>query len=534
MSIEKGVLKESVKRRGKQVKEKSILILFRVLFSRTMITILLLLLQVAAYVGIFRWLSAYSSGFYYVFTGLSVICIVYIINCKENPAFKLAWMIPLCLFPVFGAALYIFIKIDPGSWNLTNRLKRRIEETSGFLQTSNRVRQKIEGECSKLIGVSHYIENINGLPTFDRTEVVYFPLGEDKFEDLKIELEKAEKFIFMEYFIIGKGYMWETILEILKRKASEGVEVRIMYDGMNTIVNLPYNYPKRLKEFGIKAKLFSPIKPLLSTRQNNRDHRKILVIDGKVAYTGGINLADEYINEKLRFGHWKDTAIRLKGEAVRSFTKMFLQMWKLDEVGGEDYRKYIYAPIEEAEEEGNGYVIPYNDDPTNGQDIASTVYLDILYKAKKYVHIMTPYLILDNETVVALSTAAKRGIEVIIMMPHIPDKKYAFYIARTYYMQLIEAGVEIYEYTPGFLHAKSFVSDDDTAVVGSINLDYRSLYEHFECAVYIYKNKVISDIERDFKECLLQCEKITREKYKKFSIITRGLGCVLRLIGPLM
>lgn len=532
--MEKGVLKENVKRHGKQVKEKSILILFRFLFSRTMITMLLLLVQIAIYVGVFRWLSAYSSAFYYIFTGLSVICIIYIINCKENPAFKLAWMIPLCAFPVFGVALYFFIKIDLGSWNLSNRLKRRVDETSEFLHTSERVKEKIDGECSKLIGMSHYIENINGFPTFDRTEVVYFPLGEDKFEDLKLELEKAKTFIFMEYFIIGKGYMWDSILEILKRKASEGVEVRVMYDGMNTLVNLPYNYPKKLKKYGIKVKLFSPIKPLLSTRQNNRDHRKILVIDGKVGYTGGINLADEYINEKVRFGHWKDTAIRLKGEAVRSFTKMFLQMWNVDDEGEEDYGKYIYAPIEEMEEEGNGYVIPYNDDPTNRQDIAATVYLDILYKAKKYVHIMTPYLILDNETVVALGAAAKRGIEVIIMMPHIPDKRYAFYLARTYYMQLIESGVEIYEYTPGFLHAKSFVSDDDTAVVGSINLDYRSLYEHFECATYIYKNKVVADIERDFQECLQKSEKITKEKYKKFSIITRGLGSILRLVGPLM
>lgn len=526
--------RENVKKQGKRVKEKGIVILFRLLFGRTMITILLLLMQIATIVAMFQWMGRYSEWVYYFMTAMSVGFIIYIVNSKENPAFKLAWMIPLCAFPVFGAALFLFVWINPGSFGLQQKLKRRIDETAGLLKTSPVVLKRMENESAELRGMSHYIETMNGFPTFDNTEVVYFPLGEEKYKDLLVELEKAEKFIFLEYFIIGRGMMWDSILDILKRKAKEGVEVRVMYDGMCSLVNLPYHYPKKLESYGIRAKAFSPIKPLLSTRQNNRDHRKILIIDGKTAYTGGINLADEYINEKVLHGHWKDAAIRLKGSAVRSFTTMFLQMWNLDENGSEDYKKYIFAECEEKEDEGNGYIIPYNDDPVNRLDIAENVYLDILNKAEKYVFIMTPYLILDNETVVALSFAAQRGVDVKIMMPHIPDKKVVFYIARTYYTQLLEAGVKIYEYTPGFLHAKVWVSDDMKAVVGSINLDYRSLYEHFECAAYLYKNKEIQKIKEDYMETLSKCVEITIGDYKRFPLLTRVVGRVFRIIGPLM
>ncbi|MBD5544016.1 MAG: cardiolipin synthase [Lachnospiraceae bacterium] len=499
-----------------------------------MITVLLLLVQIVTIVTMFQLVGRVFDWLYYFMTVLSVAFIISIVNSKENPAFKLAWMMPLCAFPVFGASLFLFVWLNPGSFGLQKKLKRRIDETSGLLKTNSRIREKLKNEPAELQGISHYIETMNGFPTFDCTEAVYFPLGEKKFQDLLKELEKAEKFIFLEYFIIGQGIMWDSILDVLKRKAEEGVEVRIMYDGMCSLVNLPYHYPRLLGEYGIKAKAFSPIKPLLSTRQNNRDHRKILIIDGKTAYTGGINLADEYINEKVLYGHWKDASIRLKGSAVRSFTVMFLQMWNLDEVGREDYKKYVFANCDPQEEEGNGYVIPYNDDPVNRLDIAENVYLDILNKAEKYVFIMTPYLILDNETVVALSFAAQRGVDVKLMMPHIPDKRVVFYIARTYYTQLLEAGVKIYEYTPGFLHAKVWVSDDNKAVVGSINLDYRSLYEHFECAAYLYKNKEIDNIKKDYLETLEKCQEITVGDYKRFSLFTRVIGRICRIFGPLM
>ena len=347
------------------------------------------------------------------------------------------------------------------------------------------------------------------------------------------ELEKAEKFIFMEYFIVEEGIMWNTILEILKRKAAEGVEVRFMYDGMCAFDLLPYSYPKKLQKYGINCKMSNKIRPFVSTIQNNRDHRKICVIDGQVGYVGGVNLADEYINEKERFGHWKDTAVLLRGDAVQSLTMIFLQMWDVDMRGVEPYGKYLTKKAD-ALNEKLGYVIPYADSPFDHENVGEEVYFHILNHAKKYVHIMTPYLILYNEMLTTLIRAAKSGIEVIIIMPHIPDKWYAFAVAKTYYKELIEGGVQIYEYTPGFVHAKIFVSDDDTATVGSINLDFRSLYLHFENGVFIYDNPEVQKVEEDFQNTLAKCHKVTVTEVRNRGILMKMAGQVLRLVAPLM
>ena len=316
------------------------------------------------------------------------------------------------------------------------------------------------------------------------------------------ELKAAKHFIFMEFFIIDRGYMWDEILKVLEEKVKEGVEVRVMYDGMCCLMLLPFHYPRQLERKGIRCKMFSPIIPVLSTHQNYRDHRKIAVIDGRCAFTGGVNLADEYINCKVRFGHWKDTALMVRGDAVKGFTMMFLQMWDVTEKKEEDYRKYLSAPAGEAAagRMEKGYVIPYGDSPFDKEQIGEQVYLDILSQAKEYVHIMTPYLILDDGMKDALCYAAKRGVEVIIIMPHIPDKKYAYLLARTYYPELLKAGVRIFEYEPGFVHAKVFASDDEKATVGTINLDFRSLYLHFECGTFLYRNPVIEKIEDTKKE----------------------------------
>lgn len=531
-------MEQKEKRNGlnRRIKRKKtgLRFLWKVVFGRTMVIVLILLVQLYFLFAVFAKMGGYSKIGLTLLQILSVFTVIYIVNSKENPAFKMAWMIPVCAFPVFGTLLFLFIQTNPGNYNLKVRLDRRIDETKKYSRTSEKVQEALKADGGDIDDMSYYIENINFFPTYGNTEAIYFGLGEEKYKDLLKELEKAEKFIFMEYFIIAKGYMWDHILEILKRKAQAGVEVRVMYDGTCTLVNLPYDYAGKLAKMGIQAKAFSPIKPMLSTHQNNRDHRKILVIDGKVAYTGGINLADEYINEIELHGHWKDASIRLTGDAVRSFTTMFLQMWNVSEKGEEHYERYLPATAEKELDKRLGFVIPYNDDPTNRQDVAERVYLDILNKAKKYVHIMTPYLILDNEMVVALSFAAQRGIDVKLMLPHVPDKKIVFYIARTYYKQLMQDGVQIYEYTPGFLHAKVFVSDDEKAVVGSINLDFRSLYEHFECAAYIYKNPVVDEIEKDYQETLKKCQLVTTETYQKIPLLTRALGHIFRVFGPLM
>ena len=325
--------------------------------------------------------------------------------------------------------------------------------------------------------------------------------------------------------------MWGRILSILERKVKEGVEVRLLYDGTCALTKVPYYYPQELEKIGIQCKMYAPLRPVVSTHYNNRDHRKILVVDGRVAFTGGINLADEYINRRVLHGHWKDTAVMVSGEAVRGFTLMFLQMWNVDTRQAEDYPRYLDVTRPVA---APGFVLPYGDRPFDGEMVGEMVYMDILNRARRYVHITTPYLIVDNEMVTALTYAAKRGVEVVLIVPAIPDKKYVYALNQVYYRELIEAGVEVREYTPGFIHAKMFVSDDTTAVVGSINLDYRSLYLHFECAALLYGAAAVADVERDFQATRAVSRTITVEDCRRRKLRWRFFGWILRPLAPLM
>ena len=507
--------------------------LFCVVFSRTGIILLLLLLQFGFMIESFRYLEAYLPYIYGALMILEAMVVIHVINTKGNPAFKMTWMLCVLVFPLIGATFYAMIQLQIGTRFLHDRLSMLRIETEPYMRQDQEIVENLWASKSANAHLSYYLSRQLGFPTYRNTEVKYFPLGEDKFKAMLLELKKARKFIFMEYFIVEKGYMWGSILEVLKEKAMEGVEVRFMYDGMCAISMLPYNYPRQLEKWGIECKMSNPIKPFLSTTQNNRDHRKICVIDGKVAFTGGVNLGDEYINKKVRFGHWKDTAVMLKGDAVQSFTMIFLQMWNVEVRKPERYKKYLTTRWNGLRR-GLGYVIPYADSPFDNENVGEEVYFHILNHAKKYVHIMTPYLILDNEMIVTLTRVAKSGIEVKIIMPHIPDKWYAFAVAKTYYKELIESGVQIYEYTPGFVHAKVFVSDNDTATVGTINLDYRSLYLHFECGVFIYNNPEIDKIEEDFQDTLCKCHKVSLVEVKERSMLTKITGKVLRMIAPLM
>lgn len=507
--------------------------LFHVVYGRTALILVLLLLQIAIIVTMVTRVQQYRGILYGVSTVLSVIVVIYIINDESNPAFKLTWILCIEALPVLGVLFYIYVKTQVGIRYIGKRMTKLRVETKPYMEQKEEVIEAMRSSRLSNTTLSYYLSHQLGFPTYGNTKIEYFPLGEDKFEALVCELKKAEKFIFMEYFIVEEGKMWNTIRSILEEKAKAGVEVRFMYDGMCSITQLPYEYPKVLRSKGIQCKMFAPIKPVLSTYQNNRDHRKICVIDGKVGFTGGVNLADEYINEKERFGHWKDTAIMLKGDAVQSLTMMFLQMWNVNERSVELYENYL-TPMEKEFDRSKGYVLPFGDSPFDNENVGESVYSHVLHHARRYVHIMTPYLILDNEMITTLTYTAKSGIEVIIIMPHIPDKPYAFALAKTYYRELIEAGVQIYEYTPGFVHAKVFVSDDDTAVVGTINLDYRSLYLHFEDGVFLYHNSEIHNIERDFQKTLAKSHKVTLMEVRSRSIWSKMAGQVLRLIAPLM
>mgnify|MGYP002509988208 FL=1 len=507
---------------------------FKIIFGRTLIIILMVVFQILVLLASFLEVRTYFPFIWESMNLLGGILVIFIVNRDEPAEFKASWIIPICLFPVFGAMIYLFVLGNFGGIGLKAKLGRRMRETKGLLAADPEARTAME-ECSaQFRGFAHYMEQSAGFPAYHNTTAVYYPLGEDKFADLCIELQKAEKFIFLEYFIIARGYMWDTVLEILKEKVKEGVEVRVMYDGMCSILLLPYHYPAELKSYGIKAKMFAPIVPFLSTTQNNRDHRKILVIDGKTAFTGGVNLADEYINEEERFGHWKDVAVKITGDAVRSFTVMFLQMWNVSEQGSENYEAYLRNISFDKPFAEDGFVIPYGEAPTRSTEIGKTVYASMMQRAAKYVHIMTPYFVVDKEFLDVMQFAARRGVEVIMILPHIPDKKVVYWIARNFYPDLLKAGIKVYEYTPGFVHAKVFVSDDVCATVGTVNLDYRSFYHHFECGVCFHENTVVPKVEEDFQNTLRKCQEVTMDYYRKIPLYQKMVGMVARLLAPLM
>lgn len=520
----------------------------KVVFSRLVITIVLVLAQAYFLFATFYWLSNYIPVISVMLTLLSGILLIYVVNRDMDPAFKLTWVIPLCLFPLFGGLLYLYVEANFITIAIKKTISRRIEEGKPYLEQDQEIRRRLNEKPCSMSAISRYVENVGGFPTCGNTKVTYFPMGEDKFADLLPELEKAEHFILMEYFIIYEGAVWNSILEILTRKAAAGVEVKLMYDGTCAINGLPHKYEEKLRAAGIDVRIFLPAVPFFSTHQNHRDHRKILVIDGRVAYNGGINLADEYANKIHPYGQWKDTAVKVEGDAVRSYTVMFLQLWY--SIGAEsspaflpgDYLKYL---PERKEEEGaerkkgpgipaGGYVMPYGDGPNSRHSLAENVYLDMMNRANRYIHVMTPYFINDSGTIRAFKYAAERGTDVKLIVPHIPDKKVIYDVTRISYPILLRAGVKIYEYTPGFIHAKVVVSDDNKAVVGSINFDFRSLYHHFECATYIYRNPVIAEIEADFQKTLESCQEVTMEYYRAIPWYHRLLGKVLNFFAPLL
>ena len=503
--------------------------LLRIIFSRLGLVVITIIAELVLLVGAYLWAFSYFKWLVLVQFVFTIIMILYLFNCSMDASAKLTWLFLIMLAPVPASIFLWFTQKNFGHRMVKERTAELIEATKDMLQQDKDTLYAPELIESGTDDLCRYVNRSGCFPIYKNTSTTFFPSGEAKFEAMLEELKKAEKFIFLEYFIITEGFMWGSILKILADKAAQGVDVRVMYDGMCEISTLTADYPKRLAKLGIKCKPFSAIHPFLSSHYNYRDHRKILVIDGKVAFNGGVNLADEYINKEERFGHWKDTAVMVKGQAVESFTLMFLQMWNLTE---QDV-KWDECKVE-ASAESDGYVMPYCDCPLDGERVGESVYMDILYRAKHYVHIMTPYLILDNELETALKYAAQRGVDVKIILPGIPDKKIAYSLAKSHYSQLVKYGVKIYEYDPGFVHAKIFVSDNEKAVVGTINLDYRSLYHHFECATYMYKTSCVSEIEADYQETLKKCSAVTNESIKNEKIFYKVFGAIVKILAPLM
>lgn len=505
-------------------------------FSRFGLIVLLLLIQAAVLLSVFIWLQQFLPHIFGGTAVLRLVMILYLLNKDMSSTARTTWLVITVMLPVFGILLYVFTQSNIGHRLLKKTAEEVIAESKEKIPQNRDASEQLKAENEGVFTLAGYMQRSGCHPVYKNTKVTYFPLGEDKFKELLIQLEKAESFIFLEYFILDEGAMWGEILEILARKAKEGVDVRLMYDGTCELALLPRDYPKRIERLGIKCKVFAPIKPFVSTHYNYRDHRKILVIDGHTAFTGGVNLADEYINLASRFGHWKDTAVMLKGDAVKSFTLMFLQLWNIDksrELREKEYEKFL-AFDADPHTEAKGYVIPYGDCPLDSDLLGERVYMNILSRSAKYVHIMTPYLILDEEMENSLKFAAERGVEVSIILPGIPDKYVAYALAKTHYTSLLKSGVHIYEYTPGFVHAKVFVSDDRECTVGTVNLDYRSFYHHFECGVYMYGSDCTADLERDFQDTLKKCRAVTFESCKKEKLVMKIVGRLAKAIAPLM
>lgn len=513
-----------------RIKEKSKKKLFRLVYGRTLLIVLSVAIQVLIMVLFVLWLQEYFVYFYSVSTFFTILLVVHIANNDINPAYKVAWEFIVLAVPIFGSLFYVLLKIHPELGIIKKRLKILIDETKPYLKQDDEVLQELKKRNDELYGLSKYVSEYGVFPIYKNTKTTYFPVGEKKYERMLAELKKAKKFIFLEYYIVDEGVMWDGILDVLCEKVKEGVEVRFMYDGMGTLSLLPHDYPKEIEKLGIKCKIFSPIRPVVSSYQNNRDHRKICVIDGLVAFTGGVNLSDEYINVTHKYGHWKDNAVMIEGNAVKNFTIMFLQNWNISENKKEIFENYIV----ESSMKSEGYVMPYGDNPFDKENVGELVYMDILNNARDYVHIMSPYLVIDNEMMFALEYAAKRGVDVKIILPHITDNPTEYKIARNLYPRLIQRGIKIYEYTPGFVHAKTFVSDDKKAVVGTINMDYRSMYLNMECAVYMQEVDTVSEIEKDFSDTLEKCQEITLEDCKRYSEFKQMIGKLLWLISPLM
>ena len=505
----------------------------KVLFHRVVLVALFILLQVAVMVVTMVWLSEYRQWVNVLLTTLSIVTTIYLMYDQTNSSYKIAWIIAILAFPVAGVCIYLTF----GGRRLSRLVRQRMQVADDIIRENlwqERITQEALQNVSDPAAVTAaFLHNVSGFPVYDNTETEYFSLGDAAYPRMLEELRKAEHYIFLEYFIIGQGEMWDGILEILKEKAAQGVDVRVMYDDFGCITTLPSYYERQLELWGIRAKVFNPFLPVLSGRLNNRDHRKLMIIDGKVGFTGGVNLADEYINRRERFGHWKDSAICLRGEGVWAMTVMFLSMWDSQTSEKEDLSafrpEYPYRLAG-----GEGFVQPFCDSPLDEEDIAENLLLTMFQKAVRSIYIMTPYLILDDKMTGALLTAAKSGIDVRIITPHMPDKWYVHAVSRAHYENLTKAGVRIYEYTPGFIHSKIYLVDERYAVAGTVNLDFRSLYLHFENAVYLFEATCTAAIAEDFQKTFPECEEITWRKCRNTNLWQRLTRAALRLFSPLM
>lgn len=507
----------------------------KLLLGRTMIVAMAILIQLLWILSFLNGVIVKYSFFNTVIEIIAIIVVLTIVNKRSNPSYKIAWTFVILVIPIVGLLIYFIF----GRSELMRRTRRRMEvinqEMEKELPDGTAYMEEIRSKDKSVYNQVKYINDWANFPVYRNTETKYYRVGEEMFPDILEALKSAERFVFMEYFIVEEGAMFNPILDILKEKAAQGVDVRFIYDDFGCVTTLPAKYYETMQSFGIQCVKFNPLYPVMSVIMNNRDHRKILVVDGKIGFTGGINLADEYINEVERFGYWKDTGIRLIGDAVWSFTVMFLEMWSyITRKPQGDIARFRPQLYQTEKFENDGYVQPYDDSPLDHETSGENIYMNIINRAKNYVYIFTPYLIPDHEMIKCLQNSAKSGVDVRIIMPGIPDKKVVYWMGQSYYEELLESGVKIYQYKPGFVHAKCFVCDDEIATVGSINMDYRSLYLHFECGVWMYQSKAVLQVKEDVMNTLTECEEITMEFCRKRPAVIRTILAVIKIFTPLL
>lgn len=498
---------------------------------RFILSMLLIILETVAVIVITMLCAVYIPYFYIAMYITEIYCVLKIINSEENPDYKIPWLLFVLIIPVAGFMIYFMFYDRKLSKKQQNRIKE-IQNKQINIDESNILEQlKIENKNAYL--GANLLCKIANTNLYQNTNMKYFDMGEKLFESMINDLKKAEKFIFLEYFIIEEGKMWNSILDILKEKVKETVEVRVIYDDIGCMCTLPGDYYKILKKYGINAIPFAKLRGQANNEFNNRSHRKIMVIDGKICYTGGVNIADEYINEINLYGIWKDVGIRLEGEAVNQLTSIFLSDYELNRKNKIQSFDEYFTSINKVKD--NGYLIPFGDGPVPIYEkrVAKTMIMNMLNQAQNYVYMMSPYLIIDNDLCQAIENASLRGIDVRIITPHIPDKKIIFTMTRSYYRRLMDAGVKIYEYEPGFVHAKVYLSDDEYAIIGTINLDYRSLVHHFENGIWIYKHQVLNEIKNDIESTI---SKSIKMYYKDIpnNIIQRLIRSLVKIFSPML
>jgi cardiolipin synthase len=505
--------------------------ILNLLTSRAFLVSALMFIEIALVASVMIFLSRLIVPIFFLFLLSNIIIVIGIINRNNNPMFKIAWIVPVLAIPVVGALFYIMFGRTHLNKRNTRNLTLAYNSASDFFTNNSELLSRISAKEPHIAREAYYIMESSKTDVYEFTETEYLSPGNVFYEKLIFELKKAKKFIFIEYFIINEGEMWETIKHILAEKQSHGVEIRVLYDDMGSAISgVSAAFSQELRKLGFKVAVFNPYKPSLDKFLNYRDHRKICIIDSKVAFTGGINIADEYIGINDRLGHWQDSGVMLRGDAVNRMSVMFLQMWTFTTTEQPDYAAYMV----DFKANHDGYVIPFSDEPLIQGLICESAYINIIANATKYVYINAPYLIIDQNVSSALIRAAKSGIDVKIITPGTPDKKLIYYMTRSHYKDLVEAGVNIYEYAPGFIHNKTIISDDEKAIVGTANFDYRSFYLHFENGVWLYGSRAVLQAKACFKNALAQSRKVTQKQIDE-TPFGRRLACsLLQVFAPLL